>query len=833
MEKIKFLFAHKPLVLLIIMLIPGFLSFGQVREDTVYLPQVNIASQNGFGPYIAGSEQDNLFVIDSLPENTYKVIFRFIDVDSVQVGEEHVVEGQSLYYAYWSATMEELQLPLSSRLHIGVHYSSDSVANYFIPYVVYPDTLNVSASRGWGPFLTNNYNMNDSLWEPVPELTNTFTVRNLPPRTNEVGFYICSYDSTAIDSLIVSAKDNQYLDSASYADVRMDELPLTTAFLKVNVKCSGGPTDGWGSYYTLTTLQQKPILKCITEDGQTLLDSVKPAVQNQLGGHSLLIDSVKHAASTNFPSGQYLSNQGVYSLDLASKQYSIEAWVKPDMNELLYGIGGEMIFMNVDSVWGMAITGNDVPNITFRLYSLFNDEKLEVANFNVDYHDLMSNDYWHHITFVSYGKFNKKFYFDGTPVQTQINSTNIAYLLDNSNQVLDACKTQAFVIGGYNVSANKESDEPTLINAIDELRIWDKPLSEEEVNEYYDQAVTQQPNLIGYWNFNDLNCDGYEVIDISYRCNHAKLYNGATLIPQYPGIQQTNYLFNFISSNRDIFPLKYVFYNEDNAPVDSGTVYPDEGIIYFNYDIQSLSFRTNRMKITEFIPGTDVTYTTDYDIKIYPPAPIATPRIGWSSYYYNAPEGIPSTDTGILFNPVTLSSLPPQTNKVTLGWKGNGNVYDTVSFTSNSNPWAHSLTLNGTDNYIESDGTMVNPGEVFTLMFWFKTNTGKGGEMAGFAGNTGKKSNHGPYIKMKDDGAIEFNLPVNGSITTLVAANKFNDGKWHHLAACYNTLELGLASLYIDGTLTDQMNTEPPESFQSKFYMGRNFENKRGDERVA
>ncbi|MCF8230537.1 MAG: hypothetical protein K9G47_12060 [Bacteroidales bacterium] len=833
MKKIKFLLDQKHFVLLVIMLMPGLFSIAQLSKDTVYLPQVNIASQNGFGPYIAGTEQDNLFVIDSLPENTHKVTFRFIDVDSAQVGEEHVVEGQSLYYAYWSAGMHELQLPLSSRLHIGVHYSSDSVANYFIPYIVYPDTIQMTATEGWGPFLTNNYNLNDSLWGPVPEITNTFSVKNLPPRTNEVGFYICTYDSTAIDSLIVNAKDKQYLDSASYADARMDELPLTTAYLKVIIKCNGGPTDGWSSYYTLSTLQQKPILKCITKDGQTLLDSVKPAVQNQLGGHSLLIDSVKYAASTNLPAGHANNNHGVYSLDLASKQYSIEAWVKPDINELLYGVGGEMIFMKVDSVWGLAITGNDLPNITFRLYSLFNGERWEVANFKVDYHDLMSNGHWHHITFVSYEKFNKQFYFDGSPVQTQINNNNIIYLFNSSSQVLEQCKTQAFIIGACHDSASRRSDQPTLINALDEVRIWDKPLSEEEISEIYAQPVMQQPNLIGYWNFNDLNCDGYEVSDISYKCNNAKLHNGATLIPQYPGIQQNRYLFNFISSNRDVFPLKYVFYNVDNVPVDSGTVYPDEGIIYFNYDIESLPYQTNSLQITEMISGTDISFTTDYDIKIYPPSPIATPRVGWGNYYYNSPEGIPFTDTGMFFNPMTVSNLPPQTNKVTLGWECNGNVYDTVSFTSSSNPWAHSLTLNGTNNYIESNGTMQNPSAFFTLMFWFKTNTGKGGEMAGFVGTNRTKSNHGPYIKMKNDGAIEFNLPVNGSITTLVAANKFNDGKWHHVAACYDFYKDGLASLYIDGTLTDQTNTEYLEGFQSRFYMGKNFENKKGDERVA
>jgi hypothetical protein len=67
----------------------------------------------------------------------------------------------------------------------------------------------------------------------------------------------------------------------------------------------------------------------------------------------------------------------------------------------------------------------------------------------------------------------------------------------------------------------------------------------------------------------------------------------------------------------------------------------------------------------------------------------------------------------------------------------------------------------------------------------------------------------------------------------LEASNRFNDGKWHHLAACYDGQNAGLTRLYIDGTLTDQCNIAAVNSFQGKFYVGKNFEDKTGDERVA
>ncbi|MCF8365561.1 MAG: T9SS type A sorting domain-containing protein [Bacteroidales bacterium] len=809
--------------------------FSNIREDSVYLPQVNIVSQNGFGPYIVGAEQDNLFVIDSLPENTNKVTFRFIDVDSVQVGQEHVVEGQSLFYAYWNATMHELQLPLSSRLHIGVHYGTDSVANYFIPYVVFPDTLQITASEGWGPFLTNNYNLNDSLWDPVPELKNTFTVKNLPPRSSEVAFYLCLLDSTAVDSLIVTSKNGQYLDSAYYANVSMDEMSLFTGFLKINVKCNGGPEKGWSNFATLTAKPQKPILKCTGDDGISLTDSIKPAIQNQLGGHALLIDSVKYAATTNFPEPIIYNKQGLYSFDLVFKQYSIEAWLKPDMQELIHGQGGEMTFMKVDSVWAMAITGNDMPMIRFGLYSLFNDIMWEVASFSVHYTTLMDSE-WHHIAFVSSDVIDKQFFFNGAAVSTSVNERNIAFLSDNIGQILQACKTQPFVIGGCNASSTRSSGDPTLVNAIDEVRLWNTALTAEEIHHIYKQPVLQQPGLIGYWNFDDLNCSGNEVSDISYQCNKASLNNGALLIPQYPSIQQTIDQFTIISSNKNTFPHKYYFIDLNNNVLDSGIAYPYNGVSYPTFDVASLPVTADRMRIIEMVNGQEIPYPTDYPIKIYPPKPIATPGIGWNNYYASAPEGISCTDTGMLFNPVSVSSLPPQTKKVTVGWKSNGNVFDTVSFTSSSIPRAHSLMLNGTDNYIESDQYIQSPHGIFSLTFWFKTTTGKGGEMACFASgsnNRGKRTTHGPYIKMKNDGAIEFNLPVADSMATLIAANKFNDGKWHHLAACYKEQGNGSAKLYIDGTLTDQKQIGYVESFLGKFYIGKNFENKNGDERVA
>jgi hypothetical protein len=815
--------------------------FCQQTQDTILLPQIKITSLYGFGPYYVGSVQENLFLVDSLPESTNKVTFRFIDSDSIQIGDSHNVEGQSLESAYWYVYLDSLNLPLSPRLHVKVDYGTDSTANYFIAYTVYPDTLEVNASEGWGPFFTNNYNLNDTLWQPVPELNNTFKIKNLPPRTGEVAFYISLLDSTVVDSLHVYAGKNEYLDSASFPNVRMDDLSLYTGFLKIVVKCNGGPDKGWSTFHTLKARPQLPILRVTSDDGITLIDSVKPAFQNQLSGHSLLVDSIKYMATTNFPGGQRYSRQGSYSLDLVNSQYSIEAWIKPDIDMLEFGPLGEMAFMKVDSAWSLSIEGTSSA-IRFNLNSLYNDSSINLAYADISYSTMRASE-WHHISLVGFDVTDKYFYLNGDLIPTTVNKQSIGYLAGIISDVVKALKTQALLMGGCNSENKKTTSDLTLINAMDEVRIWNKALTAEEISNIYGKTIMQEPELIGYWNFDDLNCEGNVVDDISYRCNNAQLYNGATLIPQYPGIQLSYDKLHFISSNKNTYPVKYYFIDDVNNVIDSGVALPGAGICDIYYDIQALPTNTDILRIDEIVAGSDIAFSTDYKLTILPPKPIATCRTGWGIFYASSEAGIPSIcDTGILFNPVSISSLPVNTKKIIAGWEKDGELFDTKSFTSSSPPWENSLTLNGTDNYIQTMFYGVQLQPEFTLTFWFKTNTTKGGIMAGYFSGvsapslTEGKSRHlnETYIKMKTDGAIQFILPVGSSTVSLNASNKFNDGKWHHLAACYDASSSSPnTSLYIDGTLTDEADIEMNDLQVCAFYMGKNYESKAGTDAVA
>ncbi len=191
----------------------------QNTHDTIYKPKIGINSLNDYGPYVVGTKRNNEFIVYNLPEHTSKVILKFIDVYGEQIGQSNTTEGADIKDIIWKVESSTLDLPLSPRFSAEVYYQSDSLAIYNIPYIVYPDTAVFYASAGWGPFITNNYDRTDTSWHDVPQQLNSFSVSNLPPRTDTVKFVISSANFTTIDSFYVIAEKGQYLDSASFENV--------------------------------------------------------------------------------------------------------------------------------------------------------------------------------------------------------------------------------------------------------------------------------------------------------------------------------------------------------------------------------------------------------------------------------------------------------------------------------------------------------------------------------------------------------------------------------------------------------------------------------------
>ncbi len=821
-------------ILLLTLLMTGApAGYGQSKTDTaIYLPQINLTSALGFGPYIVGERQSDLIVADNLPPTTSEVRLRFLDIDGNQVGTGFEKTGANIASVSWEVALDSLDLPLSPSLNLELVYAGDSLAEYYIPYAVYPDTMVAASSLGFGPFVSNAFTLSDTLWQPVPERFTTFTARVLPPRTEKVVFYLVD-ETAAPDSFYVSSLPGMYMDSARWEDVEIDVLPLTTRQLKVVAFSHGGPETGLPVEKDLVMNIQQPVLTCYT-GGSVVVDSIPPATQNQTAGHVLAVDSIRYMAVTNMPGGNTFNPlNGSYSFNILSN-WSVESWVRFDLDKIRSGTAGRMSFMKVDSAWEMvAVNEPQQEKMKFALNCLFKPD-LDIAVAEVPWTEFQDSA-WHHIAFTSGMPASiEHFYFDGNPLTTNVNIENINQVLDNLHQYFMMLKTNPLLVGGCNAASGRRSDDISLITAMDEIRMWKSELSAEEISENFSKPLLQSDNLVGYWNFDALNCNGTNVADLSYQCNNGILQNGAALTRQYPGVQLLLDTLVFRSSNAFTDSVKFAFTDRNNRTIDSVMLYPANGLFTLLYDMESLPYETRLLKTTEYFPGMNGGYVTRYPMTIDPPAPIPTVRTGWGNYYTSSTEGCPYiNDTAVIYNSVTLSGFPPNTTKVTMGMECNGNLSDTISLTASSNPYHHSLTLNGTDNYLVSDNTLSGPGTDFTMMFWFKTTGSTGGIITGYSA-VGLPGKYGPFVKMNTDGAIEFSLPVNDTLKTLYASSKFNDGEWHHFAGTCDGSVRKTASLYIDGTLIDRKTFSGEiTTHQSLFYVGYNFETTTDEYRVA
>ncbi|NQV01429.1 MAG: hypothetical protein HQ542_02200, partial [Bacteroidia bacterium] len=804
---------------LILLILISYYGQAQVRSDTsTYLPQINFNASNGLGPYVIGTAQENTFMVSDLPDETSKVVLKFLDVDSIQIGSAYTETGSSLTSVSWAVQLDSMDLPLSPQLNIELTYKTDSIAKYYIAYTVYPDTINMVASHGWGPFITNAYPLSDTSWQPVPELENTFTVSQLPPRTLKVKFEIVIADSTVIDSLIVNANPGAFLDSTSFPNIRMDLLPLSTRYVRATLWCNGGPKKGIEFHKNLIIIPQKPRLISFVE-GSVIDDSVAPFTQNQIAGNALLVDSVKYAVITNGPGlntdfgGQY---QGPASLDLIVGEFTVEAWLQMDLDWIMANPQNEMVFMMVDSVWGFVIR-NYGGQVLFEIHclALGNDWPLYAIlipfeNFN--------NSPWHHVAFTLKANppptFEIAFYLHGEYHWVMVDQNTYDYI-KNSTLYYEDLLTKPLILGGCIAHLNPNTPDYSFVTAMDEVRIWSRALGNEEIRENFQKTVLQDTSLVGYWNFNDLRNRLGTVSDISFKNNSGQLKNGATFIPQYPQLMKIMDTIVVISSNAETDTIVFTFVDANNRPVDADTLLATNGKDTLIYDISSLPYEISHLRISEHYPGVaDTGFNTLYELTGYAPPPIATPQYNWINIY---------TDTlnpGELYTPVTVSNLPQNTQKVVLGLTKGETQYDTTIFTYNTVPYGYSLGLNGTDNYVETSQKIESPGD-FTIMLWFKTATKKGGKIIGFTQNqngiTADYYDRGIY--METDGSIRFRIDIGGAIHQLWGSNIYNDGEWHHVAATVdNSFGVGL---YIDGCLVDWLSATNTFNYQGYWVIGR------------
>jgi hypothetical protein len=819
MKQFLNLFTSRFHLLIFVLFLFPFVSNAQqitkiLNGDSCYLPQIKItADPSSFGPYVINSKHTNVYFVSDLPKNTTKVVLKYIDSNDSLIGEPKIETGSDIQTVVWTVQANDVGFVLSPQLCIELNYNSDSTAVYKIPYLVYPDTVVFTATNGWGPFITNNYQLSNG-WQPVPPQTNTFSVSNLPPRTDTVNFQILNADSTVIDSLWVYAPTGQYLDSVAFSDVRMDSLPLSARYLKVRIWCEGGPSYGLIYYKDIYIIPQNPKLISISE-GKTHVDTITPFMLGQIVGQALQVDSLKHAEILNTPGVPNMynhKNTGPYCLDFFNSSFSVESWLRLDLDKLK-NIHGRISVMSVDSVWEIYFYSNKT-HVRISLRSLIVSDSNELFTASIPCEELF-NSQWHYIAFTVNAIGAEpimNFYLDGRKWNSSV------FHNDNYEHVLNSNYPEGYGMQPLFLGPNPllYSTQISYITAMDEVRIWSKELSADFIQKHYNKRVLQDIDLIGYWDFDDLRNRLNYISDISFNNNGGKLKNGAFFIPQHPQVQAVIDTLVYQSSNQQATSLIYLFTDCNEQIVLADTAILQNGIDTLVVNVAKLPDNISKLVITEFAyENSTKGDTSNYFLASYAPCPVATPRYNWNIFERSA-----DTEMIKLYNSVIVSGFPLNTTKVQLELKNDDRFINTETFTKSSIPYRYSLTFNGTDNYVTTPNQILAP-DKFTVMFWFKTTSTTGGEIIGFSESKTalRAGKHDRNINIRPDGSIRLYLRNEDSTYILSANNKYNDGMWHHIAV---TVDTG-AYLYVDGSIVDFNDHACGGSYSGYWVMGKNY----------
>jgi len=790
----------------------------QTSTDTVNIPQITIESLNGFGPYTIGTSRDNFFMAYDLPPNTSSITFRMIDENGDQINSSSTTEGDNLESAFWEFESDTMNLPLSPQLNVEVHYQTDSVANYYIPYLVYCDTIFFEATKGWGPFITNNYTRTDTSWHNVAQMPNTFSVKNLPPRTEKVKFTIFSVDSVALDSSFTIAPNGQYLDSAKFINVRMDLLPLKTSYIEAASFCAGGPSNGVIQNKELIIIPQKPKLLCKT-DLNIYHDSIPQFTQNQTGGQAIMVDTNKYAQIQNGPGimNQTLSGTkyaGPYSFDIIQGQFTIEAWLQynPTLSSLPWG---EMMIMSVDSLWNITLSKDGSGNNLF-FNSMVGGTDTELVQASLP---AIANNSWHHLAYTfQYNAAEETYvvnvFWDGVRINPSLVEVDVDTFDEFALEVPyhNNMKTKPLILG----SMEDDGQSTAIITAMDEVRIWNIARTAQQIKSNYKKPVLQDLSLTGYWNFDDLRNRLKIVSDDSYTNNTGTIENGAYFIPEAIDIQDLQDTIIFTSSNKLTDSIRFCFYDNQNNVLYTKLLNPATGKCTLSYDLSSLSYKVTHLMTSEYFPGVaDSGFVTRYNVSVTPPIPIATPNYNWSRFYQS--DG----PNDALINTIKVTGLPSGSFKIVCGLEKDNVFYDTQTFTQNSVPCQYSLNLNGTDNFIQTSQKISCPtdGEI---SFYFNTTSKDGGVLLSFSqtqNGVGSSRNERMFI-LEKDGSIRFQV---NSGNVLYGEHAYNDGQWHNVSVLFGSMT---ADLYIDGSQVDHKNVPNLTGYDGYWLVGRNHANK-------
>ncbi len=136
------------------------------------------------------------------------------------------------------------------------------------------------------------------------------------------------------------------------------------------------------------------------------------------------------------------------------------------------------------------------------------------------------------------------------------------------------------------------------------------------------------------------------------------------------------------------------------------------------------------------------------------------------------------------------------------GMENHGSVVGAIPAADRFGAAGQAYSFDGVDDKIFTTSLYPSPGpQVFTISLWFKTTETDGGRLIGYSNSqTDWSSSFDRHLYMDSLGHLYFGVFGDWKYGTVHAAQKYNDGEWHHAVASLSPAGL---KLYVDGLLMD------------------------------
>ena len=777
-----------------------------LNDDTRAMPDILISTNDSSYKYHINSPDQFWYKASELPASATSVSFCFIDDNNKAVHEPYLASIAN-NEAVWNANMADYEIPFSAQLRIRMLYCDGGYthkADYLVPMVIISDTLLANADKGWGPFITDNYDAVQGNSPSQASVYNTFRAGNFPPRTRGVLFtftddnaqMVCDtmfryFSKADFQRAVLNHKSLDYVEST----FDMSHLPLNATNFTVVTYTEGSTPTGDTALFPITIDPLAPTLD-ISNTGSYTVSDKQIAQSLKFYPASLSRSGVTNGAVITNSPGQRTSSakdgsalmKGPYSFHLLQDNFTFEFLYYIEVQDFAVGTGSiEIPCGQVENVWGAHIkcdysgSGFTSPAVVFSYGPNLQEEVslgIDAKSFNVNQH--------HHIA-IQLEDGNLNIFHDGTLIGTKAID---AY----QSQFADSLGTQAFHLGGSVIGYEKN-----MHLMIDECRLWKTARTESEIQENMYQSLQPEPNLVGYWNFDDPLNKGYQVWDKSFTPNHGTI-SGGFLQKQLLQLNENKQQITAALSLALVDSLKIRFIDSKKKVLKRLSVSKKRNGLYAgDVNIAGISNAVRFILADQYytVNGMSRKISVQLPFKVLRSAPRLNSKYDFKSIFAssNAKDDVP-----MIYNPFVLSHFPEKTNSVQLFFKNRATkevVKNSQLFTENGLPYAHSIWFGDAANDEAVSQGELAIAEQFGVSLWFNTSSTEGGKILGIESSS-KELMHTIYVDTT--GLLRFYIPTNDGHAYVLTDNAMNDGEWHHLAAGSDGQSL---RLYVDGSLVD------------------------------